>query len=376
MVKKGKFNLLSYVIEDHLVFYKSLNKNKKILAFSIIEAESFYPLLQYLNEFLIKRFIKYFSIQLKVNEENKKIFLISFEEINKDEIIKLFNLVYQKINNIKNYLTFLTKESLEKKFLSIFNTNITSRLSISKSHDSILIKNHKFSTVYNFYTLNLDGVQTKFSFIPNFLNLACSFNIDGYLIINFKTILNDEINIAIYFVEINEGIDLNEKIDDKINNFYNYNLLIKQELELKRFFNYLWRYEIFNNNVLHKEFSELFYTADQYDFQNFANFSSQFETNLVKNNIEFTRLNKNLLLIEQRVLFYSSPFLDSKLILKILERYFSKFFIYILILDDKEYDKLLKINKIQLLENVEILNSKKFSKLNLKVFKDLCSKKA
>ena len=60
MVKKGKFKLLSYVIEDQLIFYKSLNKNKKILAFSIIEAESFFPLLQILSDFLRKRFIKYF----------------------------------------------------------------------------------------------------------------------------------------------------------------------------------------------------------------------------------------------------------------------------------------------------------------------------
>ena len=180
MVKKGKFKLLSYVIEDQLIFYKSLNKNKKILAFSIIEAESFFPLLQILSDFLRKRFIKYFSIQLKIHEENKKIFLLNFEEINKNEINKLYNLIYQKVNNNKNQLTFLKKASLEKMFLNIFNKKNTSNLSISKSQDSILIKNHKFSTVYNFYTLNLNRVQTKSSFIHNFVNLASSFNINGY----------------------------------------------------------------------------------------------------------------------------------------------------------------------------------------------------
>ncbi|MFX1339923.1 MAG: hypothetical protein ACFFDK_15030, partial [Promethearchaeota archaeon] len=61
MVKKGKFKLLSYVIEDQLIFYKSLNRNKKILAFSIIEVESFFPLLQILKDYLEKRILKYFS---------------------------------------------------------------------------------------------------------------------------------------------------------------------------------------------------------------------------------------------------------------------------------------------------------------------------
>lgn len=377
MVKKGKFKLLSYVIEDQLIFYKSLNKNKKILAFSIIETESFFPLLQILSDFLRKRFIKYFSIQLKIHEENKKIFLLNFEEINKNEINKLYNLVYQKVNNNKNQLTFLKKASLEKMFLNIFNKKDTSNLSISKSQDSILIKNHKFSTIYNFYTLNLNRVQTKSSFIHNFVNLASSFNINGYLIFNFRPNLDNTINIAPYFVEFNNNINPNENIDHKINDFYNYELLLKQKLELARFFNFLWRFDIFNNNISFNDFSELFIeSSEQYDFHDLIKFNSQFETNLLKQKLRFKRLNRNLIIIEQNVLFYSASILDSKLILKILKRYYSKFNIFLLILNDSEYDKLLKINKIDLLNNVEVLDSDKFTKLDFKVFKDLSLKKA
>jgi len=377
MVKKGKFKLFSYVIEDQLIFYKSLNKNKKILAFSIIEVESFFPLLQILSDFLRKRFIKYFSIQLKIHEENKKIFLLNFEEINKNEINKLYNLVYQKVNNNKNQLTFLKKDSLEKMFLNIFNKKNTSNLSICKSQDSILIKNHKFSTVYNFYTLNLNRVQTKSSFIHNFVNLASSFNINGYLIFNFRPNLDDTINIAPYFVEFNNNINHNENIDHKINDFYNYELLLKQKLALTRFFYFLWRFDIFNNNISFNDFSELFVeSSEQYDFHDLIKFNSQFETNLLKQKLRFKRLNRNLIIIEQNVLFYSASILDSKLILKILKRYYSKFNIFLLILNDSEYDKLLKINKIDILNNVEVLDSNKFTKLDFKVFKDLSLKKA
>ena len=377
MVKKGKFKLLSYVIEDQLIFYKSLNKNKKILAFSIIEAESFFPLLQILSDFLRKRFIKYFSIQLKIHEENKKIFLLNFEEINKNEINKLYNLIYQKVNNNKNQLTFLKKASLEKMFLNIFNKKNTSNLSISKSQDSILIKNHKFSTIYNFYTLNLNRVQTKSSFIHNFVNLASSFNINGYLIFNFRANLDNTINIAPYFVEFNNNINHNENIDYKINDFYDYELLLKQKFELTRFFYFLWRFDIFNNNISFNDFSELFIeSSEQYDFHDLIKFNSQFETNLLKQKLRFKRLNRNLIIIEQNVLFYSASILDSKLIFKILKRYYSKFNIFLLILNDSEYDKLLKINKIDILNNVEVLDSNKFKKLDFKVFKDLSLKKA
>ena len=92
--------------------------------------------------------------------------------------------------------------------------------------------------------------------------------------------------------------------------------------------------------------------------------------------LRFKRLNRNLIIIEQNVLFYSASILDSKLILKILKRYYSKFNIFLLILNDSEYDKLLKINKIDILNNVEVLDSNKFTKLDFKVFKDLSLKKA
>jgi len=369
MAKKGKFHLLSYVVEGHLIFYKSANKNKKILAFSIIESENFYPLMQSLNDCLEKRCLKYFSVQLKVHENNKKVFLLNFEETNKGEIIKWFNLVYQKTIHLKDNINFLTNQNLERIFLNIFKNKITPNLSIVKSNDSILIKNHKFSTIYNFYKININRVQNQFSFIHNFLNLAASFDVDGYLVFNFKVDLGNNIILAIYFVEIKNEVKCNQNIYLKINNFYNYDLLIKEPLEIKRFFNFLLRYEILNDNFLFKEFSGLFNCEAQYDFHDLVKFNSQFETNLLKTNVSFKRLNQNLLFIENRVLFYYSPILESKIILKILRRFSSEFRIYILIINSDEYDQLLRIDKIRSLKNVVTLNSSKFLKLDFKIFK-------
>ena len=369
MAKKGKFHLLSYVIEEHLIFYKSVNKNKKILAFSIIESKNFYPLMESLNECLEKRYLEYFSVQLKVHENNKKVFLLNFEENNKGEIIKLFNLVYQKVIQLKDYINFLTNQNLEEMFLNIFNNKITPNLSIVKSADSILIKNHKYSTIYNFYKININRIQNKFSFINNFLNLAANFNVDGYLVFNFKVDLRNNITLANYFVEIKNEVKFNQNIDLKINNFYSYDLFVKEPLEIKRFFNFLLRHEILNDTFLFKEFSGLFNCETKYDFQDLMKFNSQFETDLLKNNISFKRLNQNLIFIENRALFYYSPIIESKIILEILKRFSSEFRVYILIINDDEYEHLLRIDKIESLKNVIALNSSKFLNLDFKNFK-------
>ena len=57
-----------------------------------------------------------------------------------------------------------------------------------------------------------------------------SFNVNGFLIFNFKININNNIEISIYFVEIKNDINRNEELDYKINKFYNYNLLINPVL--------------------------------------------------------------------------------------------------------------------------------------------------
>ncbi|MFW9828855.1 MAG: hypothetical protein ACFFEY_14785, partial [Candidatus Thorarchaeota archaeon] len=72
MVKKGKYKLFSYIIEKNLIFYKSLKKSNKIIAFALFEYFSFKSIKEILNDFLRKRIIHYFSIQINTNEEDRK----------------------------------------------------------------------------------------------------------------------------------------------------------------------------------------------------------------------------------------------------------------------------------------------------------------
>ena len=77
MIRKGKFKLFSYIVEDFLIFYKSINRNKKIISFSILESEDFFPLITILNNFLKQRFLNYYSIQISTTKRNKKLFFLN-----------------------------------------------------------------------------------------------------------------------------------------------------------------------------------------------------------------------------------------------------------------------------------------------------------
>ncbi|MFX1391831.1 MAG: hypothetical protein ACFE9Z_17335, partial [Promethearchaeota archaeon] len=135
MTKKNKYRLFSYFIENHLIYYKSLKK-KKIIAFAIFEYLDFKSLDSILNDFLRKRIIHYFSIQIDIDEKNEKIFLLNFEDYKKENIIKSFNIIKQFLTEIEKPIKFLKDQSLEKKFLAIFLQDINSSTSISKNSEA------------------------------------------------------------------------------------------------------------------------------------------------------------------------------------------------------------------------------------------------
>ncbi|MFX1395365.1 MAG: hypothetical protein ACFFAH_17660 [Promethearchaeota archaeon] len=369
MTRKGKFKLLSYVNEEFLIFYTSLNKNKKILAFSIIEAKDFYPLVSIFNKFLNKGFLNYYSIQIDVNHDKKKVYVLNFEDNKKERIVKLFNIIYQKLKENKISFQFLRNKQLEKKFLNILIKNSNSDLSLLKKNGSIIIEEDKISSLLNFYNINFDNHIIKNTFISNFSKLSKNFNRKGNIIFNIKEDFNGNLIIAVYFVDISNGHESNDNFKNKMNDFYNYSLLEKQKIVLRDFYRVLWRYKISDKFYFFNEVSELFLMENQYDFQDLLKFNRQFEYNLLKNQIKFKRLNKNLLFIEQKALFLSTNHLDLELILRILKKYYSKYLIYILILNESDFNELLKIENINMMENIKIMSPREFFNLNYDTFK-------
>lgn len=372
MNTKGKFKILSYLVEDKLIFYESINHIKKTIAFCLIETTHFHSLLSLLNDFLKKRILKYYSLQLEVNDLEKKIFLLNFEETNKKTIVKFYNLIHQKIKENKLTCRFLKKNLLESKFLHFLNYKKKSELILNKYENSIVIKNHDTKTFLDFYTVNLSKIMNKGSFIYDFLRIATILCINGSLIFHFRVNNDYEIILSTFFMQYSATSEETIEIDTRINEFYNFNLLKKEKIEMKTLVNYFWRFYKSDNSFFFKNFNGIFRDANKFDLSDELKFNSQFELELIKNELEFIRINKNIVFIEQKVLFYSSHDLNYELFFEVLKRYYSKYKIFILILNTKEYSKLLsRVNKINSLRNVRILNPLEFNEFEVKNFKKL-----
>ena len=369
MKKKGKFKLLSYIIEENLIYYTSLNRNKKIIAFSLIEIEDFNSIYLILNNFLKKRYLNYYSIQINIINKIKKIILLNFKDHSKSEIIKLFYLIKKTLINKNFQVKFLKKEQLEKTFLNIINTNMNFNTQIRLKSDLIFIKNEKSSIFLDFYNINFEYLENKSSFMHNFIKLINNFNRRGYLIFNFKNNNNNNIIISAYFVEIKKKSKTSMNIETEMNNFFNYHLLKKQNVDLKVIPPFLWRFHIYDKFFLFKNVLDLFLIENQYSLHDLSKLNTNFENQLLKNQIEFKRLNKNLIFIEPHYLFLQLEILNLKVILDIIKKYYSKYIVYILILNEKDYIKLLKIGKMSLLKNIKILNPENFFSFDINVFK-------
>jgi hypothetical protein len=363
MNEKGKFRLFSYIIEENLLFYRSLNKNKKILAFSIFKTKNFIHIIPTLNEFLENGILTYYSIQFTIIGNSDVFFILNFEDSHRNIILKSFQLIHQTL--IKNNdLTFLTNQTLEKQFFRIFIKNVSMNLKIIRNDHSIMLTNGSYKKYFNLYSINLSLLKNKTAFLHHFLNFFRDYHKKGYLIFNFKKKDNKEIILTPYFVQVGKELLGFSNIEENFNKFYTPNLLKKQNLDLSNFYCILWRNDASIIQFPYKEILEVLGLKNPQEFSDINKFNSHFEDLLRQNSIIFKKLNRNLFFIEYSSLFFIFPHLDPKLIMKLLEKYVSNYYIYIIILNEKEIDKLLKIENIKFLNNVKIIYPKNLSNFN------------
>jgi len=369
MVKKGKYKLFNYLIENNLIYYKSIRKNDKIVAFAILVYKNSKSILSVLNEFLRKRIIQYYAIQINTHENCEKLLFLNFEDSKKERIIKSFNFIQQNIFETHNSAKFLKEKDLEAQFLSNLSQEINSNSFITKSSESIKISNDNNSKVFSFFLINLDFIKKKKSFILDLLNLIKNLGSKGFLILNFKTDNNDNIKISFYFVEECENIENTMNLENNINDFFQSNLIKKQDIKIRTIFNYLWRLEIKDSFYFLNDFLDLFFHKTYSTPFSLSEINKKFEQNLLNNKIEYVRLGDNLIFIEHSYLFIILENIDSKYILRILKKYYPKYIIYILILNELGYKKLIEAKSIKLMENIKIIHPKDIQKFNCQEFK-------
>jgi len=368
MVKKGKYRLFSYLLENHLIYYKSLKLNNKLIAFALIEYSNFKSVEPILDALLRNQVIKYYSIQIEINEKREKILLLNFEDYQKENIIKAFNIVRQNLAEIEKPVKFLKEKILEKKFLAIFFQDINSSTSISKTTEVITISGENKLKSFDFFSIDLNSIKKRNSFIVNFINLVKNLGRRGFLIFNFQ-IENYDIKISAYFVDVYENIKNSLNYEDKINSFFHCNLIKRQYIKIHSIYSYFWRLGISNTYFFLSDFYELFFPQKDIYSQELFDTNNQIEKNLLSNKIEYLRLSTNLLLIENSYLFIILENLNSQYIHRILRDHYPKYFIYILILDELGYKKLLKMNSIKLIESIKVIHPEEIQKFNFQEFK-------
>jgi len=369
--KKGKFKLLSFLIENQLIYYKSLNKNKKLLAFSIIDTNSLLKIIPILNDFLKKRFLLYYSIQINIPKKRRKLILLNFIGNDKNKIVKFFSLIYQQISECDKSAKFLKNRYLKREFLHIISNKINVDINTMNLGDSLILKHDEDLQFLHFHQINCSFIENKSVSLHNLIKLLNDFNQKGFLIFNIKINYKEELIYHAYFIDIkyeqnNNSLD----IEKEVNSLFKCELFKNVELNLKNLYCILWRTNISEIYYNLENGVNLFLSLSQFNFQKLSKFNTQFEKALLLNQINFHRLNQNLLLIEDKILFLIFKDFHREDILNLLEKFYSRYFIIILILSQNEYKKLLDINKIKFLDNLKTLNYMDFVKLNFSVLKN------
>ncbi len=371
MVRKGKFKLFSFLIEKHLIYYKSLNKNNKLVAFSILEINNLLKIIPILNDFLLNKYLFYYSVQIKVPKNRRKTILLTFIGNDKSRIDKFFNLIMQKIRENDKSIKFLKNHNLKRQYFHILSDKINNDINTLKLGDSLILKQGDNVQFLHFYEINCDLMQNEKVSLHNLLKALNNFNQKGYLIFNIKAINSENIVSNAYFIDIRYEKDRKSlDIEEEINSLFKCELFKKSVINLNRLYCILWRAnlsEIFYNLT---QDADIFLSLSQYNFQNLSKFSIQFDKALCLNQIEFHTLKPNLFFIEDKILFLIQKVYNPIEISRILEKFLSKYYIFILILNMDEYKKLIQSNNIRLMENIKTLNYKEFIKFNISNMKN------
>ncbi|MHA1457392.1 MAG: hypothetical protein ACTSR5_15690 [Promethearchaeota archaeon] len=331
MTKKGKFKLSSFLVEDFLIYYRSINKNHKLNAFAVALVSDFQDILPYLIQMLRKRYINYFSVQINVVEKREDLIIINLYNDKKDGIIRSFHILYE----------YLNKKGL--------------------------IKNQNEMKVFKLYELDFKS-ENRSILVTNFINYLIDSELGGYFLLNVQFDEHDNIITRNLYINVSEKIQEDGTIiEEKINDFFDQELLKNIKININDVFSILWRKPLSNKQL----FTKLPDWGIQSDEKlNLREIVNEIEYSLKEKNINFQKINPFLLFIEQNIVFLIAKEADINHISKILNKYYSKYKIIILIIEEEEYEKLYKIEKISQLKDLKIMDISTFSQFNYSTLKN------
>ncbi|MHA1126222.1 MAG: hypothetical protein ACTSR7_03530 [Promethearchaeota archaeon] len=367
MTKKGKFKLSSFLVEDFLIYYRSINKNHKLNAFAVALVSDFQDILPYLIQMLRKRYINYFSVQINVVEKREDLIIINLYNDKKDGIIRSFHILYEYLNKKGKIKCFYKNEMLKNIFLGLLTVDLNSHTKLIRASNSLLIKNQNEMKVFKLYELDFKS-ENRSILVTNFINYLIDSELGGYFLLNVQFDEHDNIITRNLYINVSEKIQEDGTIiEEKINDFFDQELLKNIKININDVFSILWRKPLSNKQL----FTKLPDWGIQSDEKlNLREIVNEIEYSLKEKNINFQKINPFLLFIEQNIVFLIAKEADINHISKILNKYYSKYKIIILIIEEEEYEKLYKIEKISQLKDLKIMDISTFSQFNYSTLKN------
>ncbi|MBY9016746.1 MAG: hypothetical protein KGD68_13735 [Candidatus Lokiarchaeota archaeon] len=215
------------------------------------------------------------------------------------------------------------------------------------------------------HQINCDNLKNQMISLHSLVKALKNLNQKGYMIFNIRTNNHQKIVTNAYFLGIKYDVDSNViDIDKEINQLYNCELFKKSNLNISNIYRILWRVNVSDNFYAINNNADIFFSLSHFNFQDISKFNTQFDKILQLNKLSYHRLKPNLFFIEEKILFLILEDYNLKYIKKLLKNFFSRYFIFILILNQKEYRKLIESNEIGLLDNLKILSFKDFVMLD------------
>ncbi len=362
--KKGKFRLLSYIVDTNLIFYKSVNRESRIIAFTLFQLSKYYPVSKILQDFLRSGLIFFYSIELNIVAPNDIKYILCFTHNDKNKIFKDFNLIADKLCQLDKSIKFYQDDQLEREFLKILSLN-NKNITIRDILGSLVLKNDSKLITLDFYLINYHKSPRPDEAIYELINYIGSLKRNGFFIFNFRFINSYFVSEVYYIDFINEKNMGISNLEYEVNSFFNLDLICKFRISLKRAFSPLWRYSLSKYQNSLKDISEVLNLEYYYNSKNIIIFNEEFINLLNANGINFHQLSQNLFFINQSILVIVLATKRFKYILDLLKKYQSKYILLIIILNDKVYDDLMNIKNINTIPNLKIINYEDFYEIDL-----------
>jgi hypothetical protein len=356
MLNRSKFKLISYIIHKEIIFYRSINRNEKIFGFSIIKTLNIDKILNILKNCISHGLLNYFAIQIDPYEDFNQLIILNFQDHDKNNIIKVFSILYHRLKeNLENF-QFLYDEDLEKYFFNIGFPGNDPNIIIFEDEDYLVLESNPDFFRLKFYEIKVKNIQKKF-FISDLIHLLKNSKINGRIIFNFKFTLRDALVFSAYIISINE----NRNLKDHINQFFKKDLIDVIKIRSSLFPNLIWRREI--TDTVYKYTEKINFNLIKHNQEKFneeIEIRNELINEINKLELHYIKINSNLYLIENDFIILIVINLNLKYIIKFVKKYYNKYEILILIKNLNDYNNINLKTKLNSLRKLKICYAENF----------------